>query len=191
MVVLCLKSPLAKKNPPQKKQRKTPSNHNPLCLWPTPAQIHSPLDNTSLVLRHLHGVFKAAHLGSGCLTCRDGGPHSQQRWRCHPDCFFGQFLTTFACLAAPSGVRGSDIFSFSASLSDSIDARQKRACGQNWRACIRTFMHAHTAHSHNETIPAHTLWHLMFYLLFTVIMTMHSILCKGKFLSFLKNDFTC
>lgn len=35
---------------------------------------------------------------------------------------------------------------------------KKRAHGQNWRACIRTFMHAHTAHSHEQTDScSHTL----------------------------------
>lgn len=82
--VLFLKSPLAKK-------RKPLSNDNLLCLWPTTAEIHYPLAKTSLALRHFHGILYAAHLGSGCLTCRDGGPHSQQPWRRHQDSFWPVF----------------------------------------------------------------------------------------------------
>lgn len=155
MFVLCLKSPLAKKQN-KKKRKENPLQITTICAC-GPPQPNSPLDNTSLALRHLHGVFKAAHLGSGCLTCRDGGPPSQQPWRCHPDCFF---WPVFNHQTNPDGglrvlrplvaKEAQPFFSFSASSLDSIDARQKRACGQNWRACIRTLMHTRTAHSHDE-----------------------------------------
>uniref|UniRef100_A0A674MCU2 Potassium voltage-gated channel subfamily Q member 4 n=1 Tax=Takifugu rubripes TaxID=31033 RepID=A0A674MCU2_TAKRU len=80
-------------------------------------------------------------------------------------------------------------FSFSASLLDSIDARQNVHVDKTGeRAYVRSCTHIPLIAT-MKPIPAHTLWHLMFYLLIIVIMIMHSILCKGKFLSFFKNDF--
>lgn len=80
-------------------------------------------------------------------------------------------------------------FSFSASLSYSIDAQQ--TCMWTKLESVHTYACAHVPIIHTmKPIPTYTLWHLLFYLLITVIVFIHSILCKRTFLSlFLNNDF--